>query len=255
MDMLTILLLLAFAIRVYTTFCCNDFSPTSFTSDENGHLAHERLLAQGANLKTYLTDHLYNRTTIGYPNLFHHMARLLFKEDYSLVKRRYLSGFFSMLFPILFFLLGINFYSYDVVAFTTIALLLSLATFGLFVRQYKAYTGRSLADFILMSGYLFVVLYYQTQDIAFYILAVFSFSLVWFSSEFGMQSIMLTPILWAILSGSTLPLEISILSIILALIFSKQKILDNLNHKFFHWIWYFRNQSFLHEKKDIKVRK
>ena len=168
MEILTALLIIAFIVRIVITFCCNNYSPTSFSSDENGHLAHERLLAKRGNLKNYLKEHLFNRTTIGYPNLFHHIARILFKDNYSLARRRHLSGFFSILTPILFFIVGIEYYDYEVVTFATIAILLSLATFGLFIRQYKAYTGRSLADFILTFGYLFIVLFHQSDNFIFY---------------------------------------------------------------------------------------
>ncbi|MFA7090235.1 MAG: hypothetical protein WC149_00120 [Arcobacteraceae bacterium] len=254
MEEATYFLIGAFLVRIVMTFWNNNRPTYSFTSDENGHLAHERLLAQKNNLTQYLTKHLFNRTSIGYPNLFHHVARILFKEDYDIVKRRYLSGFFSVLFPILFFLIGINYYNYDTVAFVTIALLLSLATFGDFISQYKSYTGRSLADFILLCGYFFIVLYVQTNDIIYYLLAIFFFSLVWFSSEFGIQSIVLTSILWSTFSKNTVPLEILILSVLVATIISKEKVQSNVGHKIFHWIWYFRNQAFLHEKIKLDLK-
>jgi hypothetical protein len=252
MSFLTIKLIISFLIRIFFTFHRNNFRIKSTTADENGHLAHERLLAQGRNLKRYLKEHLFNRTFIGYPILFHQISSFLFK-DYNIIKRRYLSGFFSILFPIVFFFVGKEYFEYEVVAFVTIALLLSLLTFGLFIKQYKAYTARSFADFLLLTGYLSIVLYFKTDEYLFYFLAIFVFSLVWFSSEFGIQSILLTSILWSIFSKNTLPIEISSLSLIVALLLSRKKILNILNHKFFHWLWYFRNSSWLYYKNKIKV--
>ena len=253
MTLLTTILIIAFIIRVCFTFYNNKYPILSNTADENTHLAQERLLAQGKNLKIYLKKHTYNRTFNGYPDLFHRIANFFFQNDYSLLKRRYLSGFFSIIFPVFFFFIGIKYYNFDTVTFVTIAILLGLNFFGLFLRQYKTYNPRSFADFMLMNGYLFVILYFQTDESLFYILAVFSFSLMWFASEFGIQSIILTSILWSILSRTTLPLEISTLSLIAALLFSKKKVLDNLNHKLFHWLWYTRNSSWLYNKHKIKI--
>ena len=252
MSLLTIKLIISFFIRIFFTFYHNNFNIKSSSADENGHLAHERLLAQGKNLKRYLKEHLFNRTFIGYPILFHQISSFLFK-DYNIIKRRYLSGLFSILFPLLFFFVGKEYYEYEIVVYVTIALLLSLLTFGLFIRQYKAYTARSWADFLLLTGYLSIVLYFQTNEYLFYIIAVLIFSLVWFSSEFGIQSIILTSILWSTLSGNTLPIEVSFLSLILALLISKQKVINILNHKFFHWLWYFRNSSWLYNENKTRI--
>lgn len=253
MSLLTIKFIISFFIRIFFTFYRNNFKIKSVSADENGHLAHERLLSKGKNLKKYLKEHLYNRTFIGYPNLFHHISRFLFRKNYNIIRRRYLSGLFSILFPLVFFIVGKEYFDYELVVYVTIALLLSLLTFGLFIRQYKAYTARSLADFLLLTGYLSIVLYFKTNEYLFYLLAVFMFSLVWFSSEFGIQSIILTPILWSTLSGNTLPIEISLTSLIVALLFSRQKILNIFNHKFFHWLWYFRNSSWLYNENKTKI--
>ena len=102
MSMLTIILTISFFIRTFFTFYKNNYKTKSLTADEYGHLAHERLFAQGKNLKKYLKEHLFNRSFIGYPILFHQISDFLFK-DYNIIKRRYLSGFFSILFPFVFF--------------------------------------------------------------------------------------------------------------------------------------------------------
>ncbi len=254
MNYFVIFLIISFLIRFMFTFFNNKRPTYSYTSDENGHLAHERLLSQKDNLSNYLKEHLFNRTSIGYPTLFHSIAHILFKDDYSITKRRYLSGFFSILFPIIFFLIGINFFDYEATIIASIALLLSLSTFGDFIMQYKSYTARSLADLILFSGYLFIILFYQTNDFIFYFLSIFCFTLVWFSSEFGMQSIIFTSIFWAVISKNTLPLEIVIISIIVASLFFRKKLKSNLGHKIFHWVWYFRNQvSILHKKETLNM--
>ncbi|MFY9085530.1 hypothetical protein [Aliarcobacter cryaerophilus] len=254
MDYFVIFLIVSFLIRFIFTFFNNKRPTYSYTSDENGHLAHERLLSQKDNLYVYLKEHLFNRTSIGYPTLFHSIAHILFKDDYSISKRRYLSGFFSILFPIIFFLIGINFFDYEATIIASIALLLSLSTFGDFIMQYKSYTARNLADLILFLGYLFIILFYQTNDFIFYFLSIFCFTLVWFSSEFGMQSIIFTSIFWAVISKNTLPIEIVIISIIVASLFFRKKLKSNIGHKIFHWVWYFRNQiSILHKKETLDM--
>ena len=247
------LLIISFLIRVFFTFYKNNHNVDSYTADENGHLAHERLLSE-PDLKNYLKKRFYNRTTIGYPYLMHKINNFLFKNDFSLQKRRTLVGIYSLLFPIIFLAVGVNYYPVDSVVFATIALLVSLSTFGLFIMNYRSYTGRPLADFLIWSGYFFIILNYNTHADIYYILAIFAFSLVWLSSTFGVQSIILTSILWSIISRSTLPLEVLFLSFILALIFSKKMLIDILNHKIFHWIRYARNQDFLYKSQKVEVK-
>ena len=63
-------------------------------------------------------------------------------------------------------------FTFENIKVGVISLLLSLSCFGFFLRQYKAYTARSFADFLLFSGFFFIILYNQTANIYFLLAAI-----------------------------------------------------------------------------------
>jgi hypothetical protein len=250
MDHYQLIVILAFLIRLSFTFLFNKSKQASHTSDEVGHQAHEILIRKKKRDDSYLKTHFINRDQIGYPSLFHEIVVKLFGKRNDVVLRRYLSGFFSMLFPLIFLIFGKLIFTQKEVYFGLLSLLLSLSCFGLFLRQYKAYTARSFADFLLFSGFFFVILYTTTSNIYFMLIAIVLFSMVWFSSEFGIQLLILIPILWSIISQNPMPFVALIGSLCLALLINRKKIMHILNHKFLHWIWYYRNQDIVLKKNN-----
>lgn len=243
MDYYQLIILFAFLIRLSFTFLLNKSKQASHTSDEVGHQAHKILIRKSKKDSSFLKTHFVNRDYIGYPSLFHEIIIKIFGKHRDIVLRRYLSGFFSILFPLVFLVFGEQIFTQKEVYFGLLSLLLSLSCFGLFLRQYKAYTARSFADFILFSGFFFVILHTTTSNIYFILIAIVLFSMVWFSSEFGIQVLILIPILWSIISQNPIPFVALIGSLCLALLINRKKVMDILNHKFLHWIWYYRNQD------------
>lgn len=243
MKVFLIVTTIAFSIRFFFTFLFNKGKQLSHTSDEVGHQAHEILIRKTKKDDSFLKAHFVNRDYIGYPSLYHEIVIKLFGKRMDIVLRRYLSGFFSILFPLVFWVFGELIFTEKEVHFGLLALLLSLSCFGLFLRQYKAYTARSFADFLLFSGFFSVILYTTTTNITFLLVSIVIFSIVWFSSSFGKQALILLLPLWSIISQNPAPFIALIGSLCIALIINKKKLLHILNHKFFHWIWYYRNQD------------
>ena len=243
MELFFILAISAFSIRFTFTFLVNKSEHMDHMSDEVGHQAHEILIRKNKKDDTYLKKHFINRDKIGYPSLFHEIVIKIFGRYKDVILRRYLSGFFSILFSIVFLVLGRLIFEKRELYFGVISLLLSLSCFGLFLRQYKAYTARSFADFLLFSGFFFIILYNHTANIYFLLAAIVFFTMVWFSSEFGIQALILIPTLWSIVSKDPTPFLAVVASLNLALLANNKKLGHILNHKFLHWIWYYRQQD------------
>lgn len=240
-----LIIVFAFLIRLLFTFMFNKSKQISHTSDEVGHQAHEILIRKSKKDNFFLKTHFVNRDYIGYPSLFHEIVIKIFGNYKDVILRRYLSGFFSILFSIVFLVFGKLIFTEKELYLGLLSLLLSLSCFGLFLRQYKAYTARSFADFLLFSGFFFIILYSDTNNTYFLLAAIAFFAMVWFSSEFGIQVLILIPTLWSIISQDSMPFLAVLASLCLALLFDSKKIGHILNHKFLHWIWYYRNQDII----------
>lgn len=245
-------LFLAFCIRIIPSFIMAKIKKPSLYADELVHISEEKIYKHQKDDPEYQKKHFFFRTSQGYP-IFLHSIIYFFHKRYSLYVHRLVGLFFSVLFPIVYLLINLSLGSeVNKTLLITIYLLLSFASFGLFIRNHYSFSVRTFADFLL---YTIVFLYTMAQDssIMLYSIILILLVIVWFSSEFGIQTIVFLGIVLLVLFDDNIFLKLVLFSLILAVIINPKRIYDIFTHKLFHWIWYVRNAiNYLLKKEEVK---
>ena len=222
----------------------------SFYSDEMAHSALINIIKSKKCHKNYFKRIFFNSPALGYPTFLHSLLISLGLDRKVYVKRLF-SMIISFLSPVIFFLIFQNTFPKESIMLSIAYLLFSLAHFGFNGITTVSFTPRPFADFLLLCFYSLFVINIKTMNYGILFSLVLIAVIIFFTSKFGTQSMVLTSLLYSILTFDFINIYIIALAYVIAVLVNFRRLKEINSAHFYHLSWYFKNYKWAFPKTKI----
>ena len=222
----------------------------SFYSDEMAHSALTNIIKSKKHHKDYFKRIFFNSPALGYPTFLHSLLISLGLDGKVYVKRLF-SMIISFLSPVIFFLIFQNTFPMESIMLSIAYLLFSLAHFGFNGITTVSFTPRPFADFLLLCFYSLFVVNIEIMNYGIVFLLVLIAVIIFFTSKFGIQSIILTSLLYSLLTFDFIIIYIIAFAYLIAVLVNFRRLKEINSAHFYHLSWYFKNYKWAFPKMKI----
>lgn len=218
-----------------------------FYSDEQSHIAFGNILKKSKIDVRLLNKIFFLSRNINYPMFYHRMNEILRLK--TIKQKRIFTFTISFFSSILYVLLFHDDFSINILLLVVCYMLCSLLYFGINSISIFSYSPRIFSDFLIFTCINLLFKYHLTGEEIYLICISIPFSVLYFTSKFGIQFSFIFSIFYFFASFDYLIFFPFGLSLFTSFILSNKNFLDILKGNYYCIMWYSKNIKYITDKK------